>query len=240
MPKSMAISAATILAIGVSAPAAGSMRLDAEQCTPIYSVQKSMCAVEHIHRCDIPDGTFFRHEEIEEGDADFVDIYTEDYDQVAAYEEDGPDFLIEITENRDPFSLSNLLATGEDLTDQTAETQLPIFVDALPGELRMAARLLGRTETISGIELERGVSVPTIKLVGTAFEASGRENLFIDRTAGVIIRGETTISIGGNSTVESGDPVQILKPGDAFFMLDIPLFGCGDEALLPLTGRIPT
>ncbi len=230
----------TFATIGLGLPAGAELRIDPAQCQPIYSVQKSQCVVEHIHRCDIDQGTFFRHIEIEPDDSDFVDIYTEDYDLISAYEVDGSPIMLGITDNRDPFSLAELLQTGQDFQNQTVEMLLPVFSEGSPTELRAATRLLDQAERISGVDLTRAASVPSLEVTGTAFRAEGREEIFIDRAAGIVIRGETTIIFGGHTRVETGNPVQILKPGDRFFMADIPLYGCGDETRLPGIRVVPS
>ena len=197
-----------------------------DQCTPLYTVQKRGCVAEHVLRCETDDGVVFRNENVEDGE--LTDVYFSDFDFefLDAWSSDGSEFVVEMVDNRDPFSLSNIRENGADVFDQTALVDMQI-VEPREATIIGDARMTGETLEIEGAVLDEVQVRATMDLSTIEMWIEGRS--YIDRETGTLFDGAYDVTVDGRVDEQPGEPVRILREGDRGFMLDITLFGCGEE-----------
>jgi hypothetical protein len=197
-----------------------------EACQPLYTVQKRGCVAEHVLRCDLPDGVIYRNEVVENGELTDVSFSDADYEYLDEWNADGLRFILRMVENRDPFSLSALRETGSDVFDQTALVDMQIVAprEALVvGDARVAedpVELDGRL--IDPVRVRATMDLSTMEMW---FEGTS----YIDRETGTMFDGAYVMSFAGYDEDLPGEPVRILREGDRGFMMNITLFGCGEE-----------
>ena len=197
-----------------------------DQCLPLYTVQKRGCVAEHVLRCDMPDGVIYRSEMIEDGELTDVEFADADFEFLSNWNAEGLTFLLELTDNRDPFSLSTLLADGVDQVDQTALVDLQM-VAPREAEFTGSAAMTGNVQTIDGGEIETIAVIGSLDLGSMVWEISGE--MYLDVTTQTLFNGPSTLEIDGFAEEIPGEPVRILREGDLGFMKDITLFDCGEE-----------
>lgn len=198
-----------------------------DQCQPLYTVQKRGCVAEHVLRCETPDGTIYRSEFVEDGVLTDVEFADADFEFLANWNSEGETFLLGLVDNRDPFSLSSLLATGSDTVDQTALVD-PQFVAPREAEIVGISRMTGDVRQVGESEVERIAFEGSLDLATTAWGIAG--DMFLDRATGTLFSGMSQITIEGMSQDVPGDPQRILREGDRGFMLNITLFDCGEAS----------
>ncbi len=217
--------ALTCLPIAALADESGQF-LSRAQCVPLYTVQKTGCVAEHVLRCETPEGLFYRSEVIEDGELTDVEFSDSDFEFVSSWNADGIVFLLEMVENRDPFSLSTLLSDGVDQVDQTALVDLQM-VAPREAEFTGSSAMTGEVLTIDGREVESVAVVGALDLGTMIWEISGV--MYLDRQTKTLFDGPTALSIDGFTENMPGDPVRIFTEGEPGFMKDITLFDCGEE-----------
>lgn len=200
--------------------------LSRAQCQPLYSVQKTGCVAEHVWRCDTPDGVFYRNEVVEDGALTDVEFSDADFEFVSSWNAEGLIFLLEMVENRDPFSLSTLLSEGVDQVDQTALVDLQM-VAPREADFRGSSAMTGEVLAIDGREVESVAVVGTLDLGTMVWDLSGV--MYLDRQTETLFDGPTVLTIDGFTEEMPGEPVRIFTEGDPGFMKDITLFDCGEE-----------
>lgn len=195
-----------------------------EFCTPLYTVQKRGCVAEHVLICRTPDQVIYRNEYIEDGALVDVTFTDEDYEFLDEWNADGREVVLDLVENRDPFSLSNLRETGVDVFDQTALLDMQIVA---PREANILgdARLTGESLDLDGSVLDEVAVRATLDLATMEIWMEGTS--YIDRATGTMFDGEFRMTIDGHAEEVPGAPVKVLREGDRGFMHDITLFDCG-------------
>ncbi len=191
-----------------------------DDCTPLYTVQKKLCSVENVWRCDTSGGTIFINEAFGPDGHRTATYYNEDYFQIA---QDPP--TRQVQENAgDPFSLSALLENGSDKIDERGKYDL--LADGTPMKFRVQgqARLMGETVEISDKQIERA----EVQLLGRVGELKYlmTSETYIDRETGTMFGG--TISYGpplSQTRIET-DPVSLIREGEDGFMAEIGVHDC--------------
>lgn len=206
--------------------AAAEQMVAREQCTPLYTVQKKGCVAEHVLRCETPDGVVHRNEYVEDGALMGVNFSDADYEFLEEWSADGTTFLLEIVQNHDPFSLSELRDTGVDAFDQTAIVDMQIVA---PREAHIVggSMLTGNTLEIGDTAVDEISVEASLDLTSMQFWLQGTS--YIDQATGTMFDGAYTFTIDGFSEDLPGEPVKILRGGDRGFMMNITLFGCGEQ-----------
>ncbi|WP_413717820.1 hypothetical protein [Silicimonas sp. MF1-12-2] len=198
-----------------------------DQCEPLYSVQKRGCVAEHVLRCQTPDGLIYRSEMIEDGELTDVEFADADFEFVSSWNAEGMRFLLELTDNRDPFSLTNLLTDGVDQVDQTALVDLQM-VAPREAEFTGSAAMTGNVQSIEGGDIESIAVVGALDLGTMVWEISGE--MYLDLATQTLFTGPSKLEIDGFAEEIPGEPVRILRAGDQGFMLNITMFDCGEES----------
>lgn len=201
--------------------------LPREQCQPLYTVQKSGCVAEHVLRCETSDGPIYRSEFIENGELTDVEFADADFEFLSSWNSEGIEFLLELVDNRDPFSLSTLLETGIDTVDQTALVN-PQLVAPREAEVIGFSRMTGEVSEVDGSEIERIVFEGSLDLSSTVWGIAG--DMYLDLETVTLFSGPTKLTLDGFSEDIPGEPMRILREGDRGFMLNITLFDCGEES----------
>jgi hypothetical protein len=201
--------------------------LTRDQCQPLYTVQKTGCVAEHVLRCDTPEGLFYRSEIIEDGELTDVEFADADFEFVSSWNAEGMNFLLDMVENRDPFSLSTLLSQGVDQIDQTALVDLQM-VAPREAEFVGSAAMTGEVLTVDGSEVDSIAVVGSLDLGTMVWEISGA--MFVDRATQTLFNGASELTVDGFTEEVPGDPVKIFREGDAAFMKNITMFDCGEES----------
>ena len=217
--------ASSLLPFAALADESGQL-LTRDQCEPLYTVQKRGCVSEHVLRCETPDGVIFRNDLIEDGELRDVEFSDAEFEYVDSWNADGQKFLLEMVENRDPFSLTNLIETQVDNIDQTALADLQIVA---PREVEIVATsaMTGDVQLIDGREIAEIAFIGTFDFSTMVWEVSG--TIYLDRLTRTLFDGPVDIDIGGFTRTLPGEPVRILTEGDPGFMRDITLFDCGEQ-----------
>ena len=198
-----------------------------EQCQPLYTVQKRGCVAEHVLRCETPEGVIYRSEMIEDGALTDVEFADADFEFVSSWNIEGMNFILEMIDNRDPFSLSTLLAEGVDSVDQTALVDLQM-VAPREADFVGSAAVTGDVLTVDGSQVDSIAVVGSLDLGTMVWEISGA--IFLDRTTQTLFNGPSEVSIEGYVEEIPGDPVRIFREGDPAFMKNITMFDCGEES----------
>lgn len=196
-----------------------------EHCTPLYTVQKRGCVAEHVLRCETPERVLYRNEYIEDGALTDVTFSDNDYEFVDEWNAEGLAFILEMVENRDPFSLSDLRETGVDAFDQTALVDMQVVA---PREATVLgdARMTGETLSFDGHVVEEVAVRATVDLATMEFWLEGTS--YVDRETGTMFDGAYIMSVDGFDEELPGAPVKVMREGDRGFMHNITLFDCGE------------
>lgn len=198
-----------------------------DQCQPLYTVQKRGCVAEHVLRCETPEGVIYRSEMIEDGALTDVEFADADFEFVSSWNVEGMNFILEMIDNRDPFSLSTLLAEGVDSVDQTALVDLQM-VAPREADFVGSAAVTGEVLTVDGSQVDSIAVVGSLDLGTMVWEISGA--MFLDRATQTLFNGPSEVSIEGYVEEIPGDPVRIFRAGDPAFMKNITMFDCGEES----------
>lgn len=198
-----------------------------DQCQPLYTVQKRGCVAEHVLRCETPEGVIYRSEMIEDGALTDVEFADADFEFVSSWNVEGMNFILEMIDNRDPFSLSALLAEGVDSVDQTALVDLQM-VAPREADFVGSAAVTGDVLTVDGSQVDSIAVVGSLDLGTMVWEISGA--MFLDRATQTLFNGPSEVSIEGYVEEIPGDPVRIFRAGDPAFMKNITMFDCGEES----------
>ena len=196
-----------------------------DQCQPLYTVQKRGCVAEHVLRCQTPDGLIYRNESIEDGKLTDVEFSDADFEYVDSWNANGEVFLLEMVENRDPFSLSALLESDVDSFDQTALVDLQV-VAPREADFVGSSALTGEVLRVDGSESESVAFVGTLDFSTMSWELSG--TMYLDHETETLFSGPVEITIDGYSETMPGEPARILREGDPGFMLNVTMFDCGE------------
>lgn len=200
--------------------------LSREQCQPLYTVQKTGCVAEHVLRCETPDGLFYRSEVIEDGALTDVEFSDADFEFVSSWNVEGLTFLLELVDNRDPFSLTTLLSEGVDQVDQTALVDLQM-VAPREAVFTGSSAMTGEVLTIDGREVESIAVIGALDLGTMVWEISGE--MYLDHETQTLFDGPSVLTVDGFTEEMPGKPVRIFTEGSPGFMKDITLFDCGEE-----------
>lgn len=198
-----------------------------DQCQPLYTVQKRGCVAEHVLRCETPEGVIYRSEMIEDGALTDVEFADADFEFVSSWNVEGMNFILEMIDNRDPFSLSALLAEGVDSVDQTALVDLQM-VAPREADFVGSAAVTGEVLTVDGSQVDSIAVFGSLDLGTMVWEISGA--MFLDRATQTLFNGPSEVSIEGYVEEIPGDPVRIFRAGDPAFMKNITMFDCGEES----------
>lgn len=215
----------TLLPLAAIADESGQL-VPRDQCTPLYTVQKRGCVAEHVLRCDTAERVIFRNEYVEDGELTDISFSDADYEYLSEWSADGMAFVLDMIENRDPFSMSNILKHGVDAFDQTALVDLQMVA---PREAVVLgdAQLTGVTEIWGGGPVDEVAVRATLDLATMEIWIEGMS--YVDRMTGTMFDGAYSMTVAGFTEEVPGEPVKILREGDRGFMMDITLFGCGEE-----------
>lgn len=201
--------------------------LTRDQCRPLYTVQKTGCMAEHVLRCETPEGLFYRSEIIEDGELTDVEFADADFEFVSSWNAEGAAFLLEMLENRDPFSLSTLLSAGVDQIDQTALVDLRL-VAPREAEFVGSAAMTGEVLTVDGSAIDSVAIVGSLDLGTMVWEITGA--MYVDRATETLFNGPSELTVDGFTEEVPGDPVRIFRDGHTAFMKNITMFDCGEES----------
>jgi hypothetical protein len=198
-------------------------------CEPVLTVQKHSCALMNFYKCDGTGETGAYSEEYTK-DGRGASVYTTgDFEFIKDVETESGGGIYGVPGKGDMFSLSALLAQGEDRVDRFI-TMRGGFIPQK--ELRFVGvySLTGDTKTIDRTVLKTGRVVADI-VVGPLFGAFhvGTE-IFVSERDGLYIEGARTIRAGDGGPVETTNetPVHLIRPGEEGFMSRVPLYDCDD------------
>lgn len=212
---------------------AGEHRLP-EGCTGVYTIQARDCVVSHYYQCSgDAEGSVRRDDFSEEGLifrglTDAEGRWLESHHMSAQV-------VDSLGAERDPASISELLADGQDDFDfltysSNGARQRYSGHDALTGESFDFDGL-----TLLGTEYEMRVED---QMGNWLWSSHGYE--FVDPKLRAFIGGDRVISVpGAEEEARDGRPARVIFPGDPGFLSDMPAYGCGlmMSRLAPLLRR---
>ncbi len=198
-----------------------------DACTGIYSVQKRMCSVEHVYKCEAGGETLLRNESWDPVDGLMTSIFSEDGNWIALdFHADYIQF-VEILETTDPFSFAALFANGSDSYDYTIRAVIPdLFVDPVPIRFVGVTSDTGQSRTIEGIEFR--VFEETVKMELNALTMGITATTFYDSENGTYTYGASEMDVFGKTETVTGDVAQIIKPDEPGFLVNAALYDCGE------------
>ncbi len=214
----------TIVAFG--GPARAELPLDqlgaSELCAPIYSVHKKGCEIERVFLCDYDQQKTLLYETYEEMEPPAFDLTTFDGDVISSVGVEVS--ILEVFENRDPFSLTTLIETGSETSDQTFLSTIPIFVDPTPVDVKSDLKLFDEFVELGGVVFSMGTADYQFRL--NALTASAQMDIYVDPISKAVISGGLEISIAGDGIVEDLTPVDLFLPDNPAFEITQPQYQC--------------
>ncbi|WP_210528405.1 hypothetical protein [Rubellimicrobium arenae] len=200
---------------------------------PFLTVQYEGCKVETFGRNSA--GIMYVNSDESTAPYDALGVvFSPDGDVTNAYGLSGPG-INSILEDRDPFSLSNLLVRGEDRFDQTVALDLPTYgpgqpynnPPVRPSRLDGFVRLDGEATMIDGRSLLTGHGESKLQYGENGPIWTTAAEVFIDQQLGIVLQGRTSQTGPTGSVVVSGGlPMDFIFPGEPGFMAEKPLIGC--------------
>lgn len=196
-----------------------------EQCEGIYSIQKRMCAVEHVYRCETEDGVKLRYDEWEQADSTkSIEVSTLSGDIIAAWDDDQTLIITGAKEIRDPMSVEALLKATSETYDYVYVMQFPGMDDPVDAEVSGSFENSGKTVTLDGIEFQTAKNSFNFAVMG--MQATGFENVLIDPMTLAVIGGEAEFDMGDGGMSSSGAPAKVILPGQPGFLRNAAEFDC--------------
>lgn len=192
-----------------------------ESCSGVVTVQAADCTVTHYYRCDGDAPGAMRRDDLEEDGL----VFRSRTDNEARWIE-SEHVEIGITDilgaERDPASLSDLLATGRDDFDfltysSDGQRQRYIGFDALTGE----------EVVIDGVPLKRTAFEMRVEDMQGNWLWSSVGNEYVSDQWRIFIGGTRTVSSPQEEFVRDGTPERVVLPGEPGFLARRPIYGCG-------------
>jgi hypothetical protein len=201
---------------------------DREACEAVYSVQKLNCTSVNIYRCANPEATVIWQEYLEGGDPPFDTLFTADGDILYDANRSTGKGMLQIIENRDPFSLGALLNDGFETVDQLVLMQFPPFIEPSLAEIQERTELIDETVQIDGHDLQRAVAYYTLSFTANALRIEHVLQQYIDRQNHLFFTGDIVVELFGHSESSGDIPTRIIPPSASGVLPDRPLIGCGE------------
>ncbi|MEQ8291788.1 MAG: hypothetical protein RIA08_06250 [Roseovarius sp.] len=195
-----------------------------EACNPVYAVQKRGCQLEKVYTCSVGGEDFLLYREIDEDLFVSTEVTDLEGGSVVYWNAEGDFNLIDIAEDRDPVSVSELMETGRDVFDHTALMIVAPFIDPIParftGEMRLTDETLVLERTVfTKLSSEYRFTLNSLDLFWTGEQ-------YLDRDSHAIIAGSGTGRIDGSEVPEIAEPVEIIYPDELGFTSDQPQYDC--------------
>jgi hypothetical protein len=208
---------------------------DPASCTPLLTVWKTGCAVEHAYRC--ADGTMLNvqiseggtQRDTSLGDAEYLPI------QSTIGDLGGAAFGATVGEIR----MSHILATGKGSATWPVDLWTLNFVDPFRGTFSMSVQVTDRAYVVDGVTLTRFRAELDYDLNGGGMRMGGDGDGFIDAASGAMFAGSGTTTTFGTVLKETvQDPVALIYPGEPGFMNDLSETDCDPVSnLAPVTSE---
>ena len=198
-------------------------------CTPVYTVEHRACQITHLYRCEADGEIFWRLDEITGGvePGTSVELRSADGDILGLWNKETGPVLLEMLENRDPFSVSDLRSEGFDVMDQRARMRYGRMPE-MTVDLNAESRLTGERVEIDGTVFERTLTTGTMTMPQGVMALAAQE--YLDTELGVMLTGDVETRLGQRSSTAPAEPVRIAREGDARFLAPFPILDCGEES----------
>jgi len=206
-------------------------RVPDSKCAPKMAVQYDDCTVVRISNCQMGDKDVIQHVTVEKDEADYIDIYTNDYDLLQSFDEIGDVALLGIIDNRDAFSVERILLEGSDQVDQTVSFKLPFFVDGSPADSSGTYKLTGETVDVGGESFDKGDFSFDARFQLNAIKVQMHGEFFLHRETGTFLEGKAIIDFGGMVTEYPSEPMRVLWPNDPDYNDESLIYQCENYSL---------
>ena len=192
-------------------------------CTPLYTVQKTSCELEHVYRCEAEQLLLWRY--VIHGPDIGVDIeITNEDGTTLLYHDDLREFgVLNVESMPDPFSLRETLDIGRD----SYEVERYVVSYPLP-ELSVKRGVVTETSDVlevDGLQFIR--LVDTYEEVAESFSFSSKADLYLEPIEGFLLIGAQSYMFDGTTENAGGKPAQVIRPEEPGFLENKPLYGCG-------------
>lgn len=196
-----------------------------EACTPVYSVQKRNCQVEHLFRCKTGDGVIFRGERWAQDEPLKVDERNVQGDTLREWVSgDGMSFdgFLKVF---DPFDVPAAIASGQDSFHTVVSLRTKRFVEMLPVSFQGQVTHRGEILRLDGIRFHLFEIQGQIRTRPFAFQV--KIDGYYDMDTGASIWGAGSIIEPGKEDQIGGEPIAVIRPDEPGFGENFGLYDCG-------------
>lgn len=188
-----------------------------ESCTPVLTVRKTGCAVEHVYRCD--GGRMLNVVVRKAGTKRATTLYDADY--INLMSDLGPDGAALYGAPQGEIALSDVIATGLGSATQIIAVWSPTFVDPFRGTITYKMEVTDRNAEVDGVQLIQMRIGGEMVLNGGAMQFSVEGNGYFDPASQAAFMGaDETKAFGTILEKHDEDPVALIYPGEPGFMND--------------------
>lgn len=214
---------------GMAEPAGWPDLPDRAACEAVLTVVKENCAVEHVFRCP---GGVQRSEVRQPGEPAYTVSHSRtpltDWAVASPFE----GYFVLIPDMMPVVGLESLSAGTFPKQTGTATMWLPFFVDPFVGRIEAQLTMTNRELEIGGFGLIGLRQDAFMSFNQGHFAIDGRAEGFVVEDLGVSFGGSSELEMFGATQVFHGDPVRLIRPGEAGFLAD------PDEAACFQIGRM--
>ena len=234
--KGFALAGLVLALPGLAAAESRPVAPSPESCTPLLTVRKTGCAVEHAYRCT--DGTRLNAKvHIKDGVAEYSSRLSDaDYLQILSV---GVAGAIRYGDVPKSLGVSQLLAHGGGEGTYAMSFWTPLFVDPLQGTSKVHIEVTDREFPVDGAVLVEMRGTVEMQLNAGAIQFSGWGEAHFDPRSGVVFDGSSEVTAFGKFLSGSTeDPIALIYPGEPGFLQDLSPTVCDPVgSLRPDTSR---
>ncbi|MCB1340948.1 MAG: hypothetical protein KDK24_07770 [Pseudooceanicola sp.] len=194
-----------------------------EYCAPLYTVQKRLCEVQHVYRCDANGQTEWISVSLDTDDSLLLERSDAEGNTIDVWQDTGKLFFGYI-ENADAVSLSAARAEGSDTFDQTVLVMVPPFLDPLPTHMVGQFTRTSETLVLNDVTFERFALAVTMGVNSVVINFSG--DMMVDRSSGAMVESSLRVEAFGAVFKQNGALAQVIHPGESGFLGMSPAYDC--------------
>ena len=234
--KGFALAGLVLALPGLAAAESRPVAPSPESCTPLLTVRKTGCAVEHAYRC--ADGTRLNVEVRIKDGVEERSSFLSDPDYRPILFEDG-DSAFRFGDSPKSMGLSKLVQRGRGKGTVAVSVWTDVFVEPLRGTYSLHVEATDRTFPVDGATLVRMRGTIDMQLNAGAMQVGGWEDSYFDPGSAVRFVGSDKVTAFGKFLSGSTeDPIALIYPGEPGFMQDILPSDCDPVgSLRPDTSR---
>ncbi|MCB1340947.1 MAG: hypothetical protein KDK24_07765 [Pseudooceanicola sp.] len=204
-------------------PVLADLPLVPEHCEALYSVQKRLCAVQHVYRCQAQAAVEWLLVDVKKDKSLEMETIDAEGNLLSVWTEKLGKRFFGYVLRADPVSYSTALSSGRDDHNSTFLFKYPVFLDPIPTRSTGHMVRTGETVVLDGVTFERFEAHNTLKFLNVSIEIEG--DMFLDVATGAFIDGQKRADVYG-MMVEEGHPAQVIHPGEPGFLKNVAIYDC--------------